>query len=126
MQKISFVDADGKAHVLQVEPGHSVMQVAIENDVRGILADCGGSRSCATCHCYLDAPWALRFAPASVEELELVLQDHDPEGNAEVAFGDELVGRRRRDDGGLPGAGATAAGSQPGPHSSCDSNTGRC
>ena len=85
MQKISFVDADGKAHVLQVEPGHSVMQVAIENDVRGILADCGGSRSCATCHCYLDAPWASRFAPASVEEVELVSYAFDPEPSSRLA-----------------------------------------
>ena len=78
MPKITFIEADGKSHELQVEPGQSVMQAAIENDIRGILADCGGSCSCATCHCYLDEAWAGQFPPASVEEAELVSYAFDP------------------------------------------------
>jgi len=78
MQKITFIDVDGKTSELQVELGQSVMQVAIENNVRGILADCGGSCSCATCHCYLDEAWARHFAPPSVEEAELVSYAFDP------------------------------------------------
>ncbi len=78
MQTITFVAADGSAQVLQVEPGQSVMEVAVANNVRGILADCGGTCSCATCHCYLDNAWADRFPPASVEEAELVSYAFDP------------------------------------------------
>ncbi|MBL8338966.1 MAG: 2Fe-2S iron-sulfur cluster-binding protein [Rhodoferax sp.] len=78
MLQITFIDADGTTHALQVEPGQTVMQAAIENDIRGILADCGGSRSCATCHCYVDPAWAERFPPASVEETELVSYAFDP------------------------------------------------
>lgn len=85
MQKITFIEADGKAHELQIEPGQSVMQVAIENNIRGILADCGGSCSCATCHCYPDAVWADRFAPASVEEAELVSYAFDPLPNSRLS-----------------------------------------
>lgn len=85
MQTITFVDADGSAHVLEVEPGQSVMQVAIENDIRGILADCGGSRSCATCHCYVDDAWAGQFPPASVEEAELVSYAFDPLPNSRLS-----------------------------------------
>jgi 2Fe-2S ferredoxin len=78
MPAITFIAADGKSQTLQVEPGQSVMHVAVENDIRGILADCGGSCSCATCHCYLDEAWASRFPPASVEEAELVSFAFDP------------------------------------------------
>jgi len=78
MPAITFIAADGTSHTLQVEPGQSVMQVAVENDIRGILADCGGSCSCATCHCYLDEAWASRFPPASADEAELVSFAFDP------------------------------------------------
>jgi 2Fe-2S ferredoxin len=85
MQEITFVEADGKAHVLQVEPGQSVMHVAVENDIRGILADCGGCCSCATCHCYVDGAWTARFAPASSEEAELVSYAFDPLPNSRLS-----------------------------------------
>ena len=75
---IIFVDADGNRRILQVEPGQSVMQVAIDNKVAGILADCGGCCSCATCHCYVGEAWVGLFAPPSVEEAELVSYAFDP------------------------------------------------
>lgn len=78
MPEITFIAADGKSQTLQVEQGQSVMQAAVDNDIRGILADCGGSSSCATCHCYLDEAWATRFPPASIEETELVSFAFDP------------------------------------------------
>jgi len=78
MPHITFISADGQAHTLQVEPGQSVMHAAVQNDVSGILADCGGSCSCATCHCYLDEAWASRFPPASADEAELVSFAFDP------------------------------------------------
>ena len=75
---ITFIDANGNRRTLQAEPGQSVMQVAIENKVPGILADCGGCCSCATCHCYVGEEWAGKFAPASAEEAELVSYAFDP------------------------------------------------
>ena len=78
MPIITFIAADGKSQSLQVDAGQSLMQAAVYNDIRGILADCGGSCSCATCHCYLDEAWASRFPPASVEEAELVSFAFDP------------------------------------------------
>ena len=75
---VTFVDAAGVRRTVQVETGQSVMQAAVASDVRGILADCGGCCSCATCHCYVDPAWADRFEPASVEEQELVSYAFDP------------------------------------------------
>lgn len=75
---ITFVDADGNRHAVQAAPGQSVMQVAIDNKVPGILADCGGCCSCATCHCYVGEAWAGTFPPATVEEAEMVSYAFDP------------------------------------------------
>lgn len=85
MQKITFVESDGRAHVLQVEPGQSIMHVAIENDIGGILADCGGCCSCATCHCYVEDAWAACFVPAAIEETELVSYAFDPLPNSRLS-----------------------------------------
>ena len=85
MPTITFVQANGKAHVLQVQAGQSVMQVATDNGVPGILADCGGCCSCATCHCYVDDAWAQRFAPPTTEETELVSYAFDPLPNSRLS-----------------------------------------
>jgi len=58
MAKITYVEFNGKEHVLDVAPGLSLMQGAINNNVRGIIAECGGACSCATCHVYVDETWA--------------------------------------------------------------------
>ena len=75
---ITFIDANGNRRTLQAEPGQSVMQAAIDNKVPGILADCGGCCSCATCHCYVEEPWGGLVPTASVEEAELVSYAFDP------------------------------------------------
>ncbi len=94
-QTITFVDAAGTRHAVQAQPGQSVMQAAIEHGVRGILADCGGCCSCATCHCYLDEAWARCFPAASVEEAELVSYAFDPLPNSRLSC--QLVLRPEHD-----------------------------
>ena len=76
MPKVTFIEFSGKKHEVQGEVGESVMQVAMNNAVPGILADCGGNCSCATCHVYVDAPWGNRIpapAPAEKEMLDCAL-----------------------------------------------------
>ena len=78
MAKITYVELSGKEHVLEVEPGYSVMQGAINNNVRGIIAECGGACSCATCHVYIDEAWADKVEPkGEMEEamLEAVMDE---------------------------------------------------
>ena len=55
--EITFVENSGKAHVIVVTAGQSLMQSAVRNDVPGIDAECGGACACATCHVYVDPAW---------------------------------------------------------------------
>ncbi len=57
MPKITFIEHGGKIHTVEVQSGISVMQAAVDNMVPGIVADCGGTCSCATCHGYIDPDW---------------------------------------------------------------------
>jgi len=57
MPKITYVTTDGERHEFEVENGYSVMEGAINNDIDGIVAECGGACACATCHAYIDEKW---------------------------------------------------------------------
>ncbi len=68
MTKITFIEHDGKTYDIDATDGISLMQVALNNSVRGILADCGGACSCATCHGYIAESWAAIAGPPSENE----------------------------------------------------------
>ena len=57
MPKITYVTSDGSRHEVEVENGYSVMEGAINNNIDGIVAECGGACACATCHSYIDEAW---------------------------------------------------------------------
>lgn len=57
MIKITYVERDGTKTVVEAQDGESVMSVAVANGIDGIVAECGGSMMCATCHCYVDEAW---------------------------------------------------------------------
>jgi 2Fe-2S ferredoxin len=57
MPKIVFIEHNGEEHVVKADIGRSVMQAAVDNFVPGIVADCGGSCSCGTCHGFVDEQW---------------------------------------------------------------------
>ena len=57
MPKIVYLATDGTRHEVDVENGYSVMEGAINNNIEGIVAECGGACACATCHSYIDAAW---------------------------------------------------------------------
>lgn len=57
MAKITYVEFDGKEHVIEVATGLTVMEGARDNGVSGIDADCGGACACSTCHVYVDPLW---------------------------------------------------------------------
>ncbi|MCK9542163.1 MAG: 2Fe-2S iron-sulfur cluster-binding protein [Novosphingobium sp.] len=72
MGKITFISADGSRTEVQVEPGESIMRIALNAGIEGLVAECGGCLSCATCHCYVEGGWADRIPPASAEEEVMV------------------------------------------------------
>lgn len=72
MTRILFIQPDGREQVVDAKPGQSVMQAAVGAAVAGIVADCGGACSCATCHGYVDAAWTDRVPPASDDEAEMI------------------------------------------------------
>lgn len=57
MPKIIYIEQDGTRKEVEAEPGYTVMEVAVNNGVDGIVAECGGACACATCHGYIDEAW---------------------------------------------------------------------
>lgn len=72
MPKITYIEQDGTQYVLDGRVGTSAMEVAVQNGVPGIIAECGGSCACATCHVYVDPEWAERIEALSPEEEALI------------------------------------------------------
>ena len=57
MPKVTYIERGGRAHEVELPLGKSVMRGAVDNDIPGIDADCGGECACATCHVYVDEAW---------------------------------------------------------------------
>ena len=70
MAKITYVEFEGKEHVIDVSDGMTVMEGARDNAVPGIDADCGGACACSTCHVYVDEAWV-----AKLPEIEPMEED---------------------------------------------------
>ncbi len=69
MAKITYVEANGTKHEVDAENGSTVMENAIRNAVPGIVAECGGACTCATCHVYVDPEWvSVTGGPSMMEE----------------------------------------------------------
>lgn len=69
MTKISFVEHDGTRHEVEADTGSTIMEAALRNNVPGIVAECGGACTCATCHCYIDDKWVEAVGgPSAMEE----------------------------------------------------------
>ena len=77
MPKITYIEANGTAHVVDAPTGQTVMEAAVKHAVPGIDADCGGACACATCHVYVDPAWAAAL-PAKTD-LEETMLDFAPE-----------------------------------------------
>ncbi|AXB48760.1 2Fe-2S iron-sulfur cluster-binding protein [Amycolatopsis albispora] len=72
MPKVFYIQPDGSETVVEAVAGDSVMQTAVRNGVSGIVGQCGGSLSCATCHVFLAEENADDFAPVSEDEDEML------------------------------------------------------
>ena len=85
MPKLTIIQFDGTEHHLHTDEGKSVMQAAVDAMVPGIMADCGGSCSCATCHCYVDDAWLARLPAPDGPERDMLECALDPRDNSRLA-----------------------------------------
>ena len=96
MAAITYIEHDGTEHRVEVESGSSVMQGAVDNLIEGIVGECGGCCSCATCHCFVDESWVDRAGPANDMEKEMIEFAVNPSSNSrlgcQISVTDELDG----------------------------------
>jgi ferredoxin, 2Fe-2S len=76
--RVTYRPSGGGEHTIDVPVGWSVMEGAVKNGVEGILAECGGSCACATCHVFVDADWLDRLPPPSEMEKDLLTCTAEP------------------------------------------------
>ena len=85
MTKITYIENDGKEHTVDVQNGLTVMEGAVQNDIPGIDADCGGSMACATCHVYVKDDWYDKFDEKSEGEDDMIDQAYEPKKNSRLS-----------------------------------------
>jgi 2Fe-2S ferredoxin len=85
MSKITYIDNQGNSKTINVEKGLSVMEGAIQNDIPGIDADCGGSMACATCHVYVEEKWFDKLPNAEEAEVDMIDMAFEPKKNSRLS-----------------------------------------
>ena len=84
MPRITFITPDGERHDVEVENGYSVMEAAINNNIEGIVAECGGACACATCHSYIDDAWLDKMPPMDDMEDSMLDAAYDRRDNSRL------------------------------------------
>jgi 2Fe-2S ferredoxin len=96
MPKITYIEHDGTSRTVDAEIGATVMEVALKNDVGGIVAECGGSCTCATCLVHVDEAWMDKVGTRSEEEEDQLDFAFDVRPNSrlscQIKVSDELDG----------------------------------
>ena len=96
MPNIKYIDHEGNSKTIEVENGLSVMEGAIQNNIPGIDADCGGSMACATCHVYVEEKWLNKLPKAEDAEVDMIDMAFEPKKNSRLScqliVSDELNG----------------------------------
>jgi len=77
MGNITFVEHSGEQHSVEIEEGKTLMEIAMNNGIPGIDADCGGECACGTCHVIVDAAWLDKTGDSSDDEIQML--DMTPE-----------------------------------------------
>ena len=78
MPKITYIEHTGKSHTIEVPKELSVMEGAIQNNISGIDADCGGACACATCHVYVDEKWFDKLPKKAEAEQDMLDMAFEP------------------------------------------------
>ena len=96
MTKITYITHDHKTHEIDVQNGLTVMEGAVQNDIPGIDADCGGGMACATCHVYVKDEWLDKLTKKEDGEEDMLDMAFEPKKNSrlscQIIVSDELEG----------------------------------
>ena len=85
MPKITYIEHNGKNHTIEVANGLSVMEGAVQNNIPGIDADCGGSMACATCHVYVKEDWFDKINKKNEGEDDMLDQAYEPSPSSRLS-----------------------------------------
>ena len=96
MAKITYITSDEKIHEIDVQNGLTVMEGAVQNDIPGIDADCGGGMACATCHVYVKEEWFDKLPKKEDGEEDMIDMAYEPNKysrlSCQLTVSDELEG----------------------------------
>ena len=85
MPKITYKTNDDRSYTINVENGLTVMEGAVQNDIPGIDADCGGGMSCATCHVYVNDEWLHKLPKKEDGEEDMLDMAFEPKKNSRLS-----------------------------------------
>ena len=96
MTKITYIEDNDILHTKEVANGLSVMEGAVQNDIPGIDADCGGGMACATCHVYVKEEWLDKLPKKEDGEEDMLDMAHEPNKfsrlSCQLTVSDDLEG----------------------------------
>ena len=85
MPKITFIETTGEKKTVEVQNGLTVMEGAVQNEIPGIDADCGGGMACATCHVYVKEEWFNKLPDAEDAEQDMIDMAFEPKKNSRLS-----------------------------------------
>ena len=96
MPKITYITHENEIHTIDVQKGLTVMEGAVQNDIPGIDADCGGGMACATCHVYVNDEWFDKLSTKEDGEEDMLDMAFELKKNSrlscQIIVSDELDG----------------------------------
>ena len=96
MAKVTYNTHDSKTHTIDIQNGLSVMEGAVQNDIPGIDADCGGGMACATCHVYVNENWLDKLPKKEDGEDDMLDMAYEPNKfsrlSCQISVSNELDG----------------------------------
>ena len=85
MAKITYITNDGRENTIEIQNGLTVMEGAVQNDIPGIDADCGGGMACATCHVYVKEEWFNKLPKTQDGEQDMIDMAFEPKKNSRLS-----------------------------------------
>ena len=96
MARVTYIEHSGQKHEIEVANGLTVMEGAVQNDIPGIDADCGGGMACATCHVYVKDDWFSKLPEKENGEDDMLDQAYQPNSSSrlscQIIVSDDLNG----------------------------------